>query len=55
MKALWKTLVGDSTNLGVVALLVATTSLLARTGHADVAAFAVPALALAGVTWLAAR
>jgi hypothetical protein len=55
VKALWKTIAGDSRNLAVVAALVVVAFLFCSAGHAREAAFVIPALALAGVAWLGAR
>jgi hypothetical protein len=53
MKALLKTLIGDVWNLSTVAVVVLAAVALIESGHADLAAFIIPPLALAGVGWLA--
>ncbi|MDA8383172.1 MAG: hypothetical protein M0037_08960 [Betaproteobacteria bacterium] len=55
MRALFKTLFGDRANLAVVAVVLALEGLLVHTGHARDAAFAVPVVTLAGISWLAMR
>jgi len=55
MKALFKTLFGDLTNILFVAIVLVLELLLVRDGHARDAAFAVPLLILAGMAWLATR
>ena len=53
MKALVKTLVGDTWNVSVVAALMLAEVILVYSGHVGAAAFAIPPLTLAGVAWLA--
>lgn len=55
MSAFLRTLFGDARTVAVVALVMAAEALSATTGHAATAAFAVPALVLAGTAWLATR
>lgn len=55
MKALFKTLFGDRTNIAFVAAVLALEALLVHSGHARDAAFAVPVVILAGMGWLATR
>ncbi len=55
MKALFKTLFGDSTNMAAVAAVLALEALLVHSGHARDAAFAVPVAILAVTSWLASR
>ena len=55
MKAMFKTLFGDTTNLAFVAVVLALEVLLVHGGLARDAAFALPVVILAGVGWLATR
>jgi hypothetical protein len=55
MKALVKTLVGDTWNVGVVAGVTLAEVALVYAGHAGAASFAIPFLTLAGVAWLSRR
>lgn len=55
MKALFKTLFGDVTNMAFVAVVLALEALLVHNGYARDAAFAVPVVILAGMSWLATR
>jgi hypothetical protein len=55
MSAFVKTLIGDVWNVSVVAGLLLIAGALEFAGHAGVAAFVLPPLALAGVGWLAKR
>jgi hypothetical protein len=55
MRALLKTLVGDSRNIAGVAAMVAVAAVLTGLGHAGWAVFAMPAAGLAVVAWLACR
>jgi hypothetical protein len=53
MKAFAKTLFGDTWNILGVGLIVVVAAGLTRLGHASWAVFAVPAVGLAVVAWLA--
>jgi hypothetical protein len=53
MRAFLKTLIGDVWNLSVVGVIVLAEVGFVQSGHADLSAFAVPPLTLAGVAWLA--
>ena len=53
MKALLKTLVGDTRNIAGVALVVAVAAVLTKLHHADWAAFAKPVAGLSVAAWLA--
>ncbi len=53
MKAFIKTLFGDTWNIAGVALIVAVAAGLAGFGHAGWAVFAMPAVGLGVVAWLA--
>ncbi len=53
MRAFAKTLFGDATNLGAVALIVAVAAGLTELGHADWAVYAMPVVGLGVVAWLA--
>jgi hypothetical protein len=55
MKALFKTLFGDITNMVFVAVVLGLEVLLVHNGYARDAAFAVPVVILAGMGWLATR
>ncbi len=55
MKAMFKTLFGDSINMAFVAAVLALEALLVHGGFARDAAFAVPVAILAGIGWLASR
>lgn len=55
MRALIKTLFGDAHNVVAVAGVVAVGALATATGHAQWAALAMPAAALAAVAWLVRR
>jgi hypothetical protein len=55
MSAFLKTLFGDTGTVAVVAIVMAAELSLTAAGHAAAAAFAVPALVLAGTAWLATR
>jgi hypothetical protein len=55
VKALFKTLFGDVTNITFVALVLALEFLLVHNGYAADAALAVPAAILAGTAWLAGK
>ena len=55
MKALFKTLIGDAWNLFTVAVIVLAAVAFTESGQADLAAFAIPPLTLAGVALLARR
>jgi hypothetical protein len=55
MKALVKTLFGDTRNIAGVAAIVAVAAVLTSLGHAGCAVFAMPAAGLAVVAWLACR
>lgn len=55
MKALFKTLFGDRTNIALVATMLALEALLVVGGYARDAAFAMPVVILAGIAWLATR
>ena len=53
MKALFKTLFGDVSNMAFVAIVLGLEVLLVHYGHPRDAAFAVPVVILAGMSWLA--
>ena len=53
MSAFFKTLVGDTRNLSVVAGVMLVAVGLVYSGHANAAAFVIPPLVLGGVGWLA--
>jgi hypothetical protein len=53
MSAFLKTLFGDARTVAVVVIVMAAELLLVETGQEVAAAFAVPALVLAGTAWLA--
>jgi hypothetical protein len=53
MKAFVKTLFGDLRNVAVVAVVVVVAVALIAAGQPDLAAYAVPLLAMAGIIWLA--
>ena len=55
MSAFLKKLFGDASTVAVVAIVMAAELLLVETGQGAAAAFAVPALVLAGTAWLAKR
>lgn len=55
MKALFKTLFGDATNIAFVTAVLVLEVLLVNSGYARDAAFAVPVVILAGISWLATR
>ena len=55
MKAMFKTLFGDATNIAFVAVVLILEALLVNGGYARDAAFAVPVVILAGTGWLATR
>jgi hypothetical protein len=55
MSAFLKTLFGDAGTVVVVTIVMAAELLLVETGQGPAAAFAVPALVLAGTAWLARR
>jgi hypothetical protein len=55
MKALFKTLFGDLTNMAFVAVVVALEALLVYSGCVRDAALVVPAATFAGIAWLATR
>ncbi len=55
MMAFVRVLIGDVSNFGFVAAVVALAALLARTGHVVEASVAIPVVILAGVGWLAGR
>jgi hypothetical protein len=55
MSAFLKTLFGDIGTVSVVIIVMTAEVLFAATGQTTSAAFAVPALVLAGTAWLARR
>jgi hypothetical protein len=55
MSAFFNTLFGDARTVAVVAIVMGATVLLTAGGYAVAAVFAVPALVLAGIAWLAMR
>jgi type IV secretory pathway VirB2 component (pilin) len=55
LKALVKTLFGDAGNIAAVAVVVAVGAAMTGIGHAGWAVFAMPAVCLAAVAWLAGR
>ena len=55
MKALFKTLFGDSENITVVAVIMLAELLLVKSGHISAACFVAPAVTLIGVVWLVGR
>jgi hypothetical protein len=55
MSAFLKTLFGDAGTLAVVAVVMATEAWLVASNQVASAAFAIPALVLAGTAWLAKR
>ena len=55
MRAFVKTLFGDTWNIAGVAVIVAVAAGLTSLGHREWAVFAMPAIGLAVVAWLARR
>jgi hypothetical protein len=53
MNAFIKTLVGDVWNVSTVVVIVLAAVALIDFGHAELAAFVIPPVTLAGVGWLA--
>ena len=55
MRAFFKTLFGDAWNLTAVGSVMAAEVAITQSGNGAVAAYLIPALALASVAWLARR